>query len=71
MAEKEIEPCKHKWVYQGLRYRAAEDYRGGTLYSYYDVYFCEKCLERKTIPLNIEIYGLRWDAKPMEIPRER
>ena len=50
--------CKqHKFIYGGIRY-AIQDWKlpgsGAQPVYYFDYYFCEKCLEPKTIKLLLE-----------------
>lgn len=63
--------CEHKFVYGGIKYKE-ETYplpgTGARKRTYFDWYYCEKCLEKKFEELNFEdnSYGkVQFNASPL------
>lgn len=59
----------HQWVYRGVVYRTGRQIGGSSAreISYYDCYFCKRCLGTRTRQLDVthdSYQRIRFDAKP-------
>lgn len=63
--------CEHKYVYVGIVFKIDNYPLPGSSakeITYFDKYFCEKCLNIRHIELNDKsntYNGIKYDAKPM------